>query len=55
MVVALTCHWGALFILAALFAASVEGKALEHLDTHGRAVETKQRNFTRKLLILEKK
>lgn len=54
-VVALTCHWGALFVLAALFAASVERKALEHLDTHGRAVGTKEITVTRKLLIFEKK
>lgn len=37
-VVALTCSWGALSALAALFAASVERETLKHLHTHDGAV-----------------
>lgn len=54
VVVALTCCWGALFTLAAVFAASVERKALEHLNTHGRAVCKKKANITHKMFILDK-
>ena len=35
-VVTLTCLWGALAALAALFTAAVEREALEHFDAHGR-------------------
>lgn len=48
VVVALTCRWRALFTLAAVFAASVERKTLEHLYTHGRAVCKQKTNITHK-------
>lgn len=54
VVVALTCHWGARFALAALFTASVEREALEHLNTHGRDVWKKKANVTTELFILKK-
>lgn len=54
VVVALTCRWGALFTLAAVFAASVERKALEHLNTHGRSVCKKKKHITHKTFILDK-
>lgn len=53
-VVALTCRWGTLFTLAAVFAASVERKALEHLNTHGRSVCKKKTKITHKTFTLDK-
>lgn len=54
VVVALTCRWRALFTLAAVFAASVERKALEHLNTHGRAVWKQKTNITHNIFNLDK-